>query len=188
VNNAGYTWDAVVQKTTDEQWDAMLDVHLTAPFRLLRAVQPVLSAAARSEIAADGVARCRKIVNISSLSGLAGNPGQVAYSAAKAGVVGLTHTLAREWGRYNVTVNSVAFGLIHTRLTSSTADRAEIDVAGQRIRVGVNEQVLETARQQIPLGRAGTTAEAAGAVSLFCLPESDYVSGQTLVCGGGWNG
>lgn len=183
VNNAGYTWDGVIQRTTDEQWDAILDVHLKAPFRILRAAQPVISALAKQESAAGGAA-CRKVVNISSVAGLGGNAGQANYSAAKAGVVGLTKTLAKEWGRYNVTVNTVAFGLIKTRLTDSEgADH--IDIAGNSIKVGMSKQLEAMTEQLIPLGRAGTPEDAAGAVYLLCLPESDYVSAQTLICGGG---
>jgi 3-oxoacyl-[acyl-carrier protein] reductase len=170
---------------SDEQWEAMLDVHLTAPFRILRAVQPVFAAAAKAD-RANGQQTRRKVVNISSVAGLGGNAGQINYSAAKAGIVGLTKTLAKEWGRYGVTVNTVAFGLIQTRLTEATAaGDAHIDVGGQAIKVGVNPQLLETMGQLIPLGRAGTPQEAAGSVYLFCLPESDYVSGQVLICGGG---
>lgn len=188
VNNAGYTWDAILQRMTDEQWDDILDVHLKAPFRILRAAQPVISAAAKTEIAEHGSARCRKVVNIASVAGLTGNAGQANYAAAKAGVTGLTRTVAKEWGRYNVTVNTVAFGLIQTRLTQPVLDGAQIDVAGRQIRVGVSEHILEAATSQIPLGRAGTPQDAAGAVYLLCTPESDYISGQTLVCAGGWNG
>jgi len=184
VNNAGYTWDNVIQKMTDEQWDAILDVHLKAPFRILRAAQPVISALAKKE-AAEGGASCRKVVNISSLAGVGGNAGQVNYSAAKAGITGLTKTLAKEWGRYNVTVNAVAFGYIKTRLTDTTgADH--IDVAGNSIKVGMSAQLAAMTEQMIPLGRAGTPQDAAGAVYLLCLPESDYISAQTVVCGGGF--
>lgn len=187
VNNAGYTWDSVIQKMTDEQWDAILDVHLKAPFRILRAAQPVISAAVKAARAAGAPVPCRKVVNISSIAGVGGNAGQSNYAAAKAGVTGLSKTLAKEWGRYNVTVNSVAFGLILTRLTETPAGGdGAIDVAGREIRVGVNPELLSTLEQGIPLGRAGTPDEAAGAVYLLCTPESDYVSGQTLVCGGGF--
>lgn len=186
VNNAGYTWDSVVQKMTDEQWDAILDVHLKAPFRILRAAQPVISGAVKAARAAGEPVPCRKVVNISSIAGLGGNAWQANYAAAKAGVTGLTKTLAKEWGRYNVTVNSVAFGLIMTRLTEGTAGDSSIDVEGRHIHVGMNPQLMATMEAMIPLGRAGTPAEAAGAVYLFCIPESDYVSGQTLVCGGGF--
>ncbi|MFC4587064.1 SDR family NAD(P)-dependent oxidoreductase [Sphaerisporangium corydalis] len=178
VNNAGYTWDTVVQKMTDEQWDDILDVHLKAPFRILRAAQPY--------IRANPVGHHRKVVNISSISGLGGNAGQANYAAAKAGLVGLTKTLAKEWGRDRVNVNAVAFGLIMTRLTEAPAGGdAGIEVRGRRIRVGVGAPLLEAMRTSVPLGRAGTPEEAAGAVYLLCLPESDYVSGQVLVCGGG---
>lgn len=188
VNNAGYTWDSVVQKMTDDQWDTILDVHLRAPFRILRAAQPFISAQAKAE-AATGRPTCRKVVNISSVAGLNGNAGQTNYSAAKAAVVGLTKSLAKEWGRYNVTVNCVAFGFVKTRLTESTVDKeSTIDVQGRQIRVGVNPNLRATVEAAIPLGRAGSPAEAAGAVYLLCSPESDYVSGQVLICGGGWEG
>jgi 3-oxoacyl-[acyl-carrier protein] reductase len=188
VNNAGYTWDSVIQKMTDEQWDAILDVHLKAPFQILRAAQPVISAAVKKAKAAGEPIPCRKVVNISSLSGTGGSIGQANYSAAKAGVTGLTKTLAKEWGRYNVTVNSVAFGMIKTRLTEAPAGAgATIDVEGRAIKVGVNPDVLTAMEQSIPLGRGGSPVEAAGAVYLLCTPESNYVSGQTLVCGGGLN-
>lgn len=187
INNAGYTWDNVIQKMSDEQWDAILDVHLKAPFRILRAAQPVISAAVKAATAAGEPVPCRKVVNISSIAGLGGNAGQANYAAAKAGVTGLTKALAKEWGRLNVTVNTVAFGLIHTRLTDAAADGSStIDVAGNEIRVGVNPQLLATMEALIPLGRGGTPADAAGAVYLLCIPESDYVSAQTLVCGGGF--
>jgi 3-oxoacyl-[acyl-carrier protein] reductase len=185
VNNAGYTWDSVIQKMTDEQWDAILDVHLKAPFRILRAAQPVISAAAKREVAENGVASTRKVVNISSIAGLGGNAGQVNYSTAKAGVVGLTKTLAKEWGRYNVTVNAVAFGYIKTRLTD-TEGADHIEVAGNSIKVGMSKELHAMTEQMIPLGRAGTPQDAAGAVYLFCLPESDYISAQVVVCGGGF--
>lgn len=189
VNNAGYTWDNVVQKMTDQQWDDILDVHLKAPFRILRAAQPVISTAVKAERAAGGPRVTRKVVNISSIAGTAGNVGQANYASAKAGVTGLTKALAKEWGRYDVTVNCVAYGLIRTRLTEAAADGdASIDVAGHQIRVGVNPDLLGQLERGIPLGRAGTPAEAAGAAYLFCIPESDYISGQVLVCGGGFTG
>ncbi|MWA02890.1 SDR family oxidoreductase [Actinomadura sp. LD22] len=187
VNNAGYTWDTVIQKMTDEQWDAVLDVHLKAPFRILRAAQPVISAAVKEAKAAGEPVPCRKVVNISSIAGLGGNAGQANYAAAKAGVTGLTKTLAKEWGRLNTTVNTVAFGLIRTRLTEAPADGGStIDVQGREIKVGVSPRLLDAMEAGIPLGRAGTPGEAAGAVYLLCIPESDYISGQTLVCGGGF--
>lgn len=185
VNNAGYTWDNVIQKMTDEQWDAILAVHLSAPFRILRAASGFIREAAKAE-AAEGREVFRKVVNISSTSGVMGNAGQANYAAAKAGINGLTRALAKEWGRYKVNVNSVAFGLIKTRLTEAEAGGdATLDIEGRQIKVGVNPQVLKNAESLIPIGRAGTPAEAAGAVYLFCLPESNYVSGQVLVVGGG---
>lgn len=185
VNNAGYTWDATIQKMTDEQFQAMLDVHLVAPFRILRAAAEPIRAMAKRE-AQDGVEVFRKVVNVSSIAGLYGNAGQAAYGSAKASLVGLTRTLCKEWGRYKVNVNCVAFGLINTRLTQPIeGTQATIDIAGRDIKVGVQPALLDTMERMIPLGRGGTPEEAAGAVYLFCSPESNYVSGQVLVCGGG---
>ncbi len=177
VNNAGYTWDSVIQKMSDEQWDAILDIHLKAPFRILRAAQPWFK-----KLPVD---HHRKVVNVSSIAGLNGNAGQVNYSAAKAGIVGMTKTLAKEFGRYNVNVNAVAFGLISTRLTEAPAGDGSIDIDGRSIKVGVNPDLLAAFERGIPLGRAGRPDEAAGAVYSLCIPETDYVSGQTLVCDGG---
>lgn len=186
VNNAGYTWDSVVQKMTDEQWQAIIDVHLTAPFRILRAAQPVISAKAREEAAA-GQEVFRKVVNISSIAGTGGNAGQINYSAAKAGILGVTRTMAKEWGRYKVNVNAVAFGPIRTRLTEgSAAGDSTIKVEDREIKVGVNPDLLSQMERMIPLGRVGTPQEAAGAVYLFCSPESNFISGQHIICGGGF--
>ena len=185
INNAGYTWDNVIQKMTDEQWNAIIDVHLTAPFKILRAAADYIRFAAKKEADA-GQEVFRKVVNISSIAGLGGNAGQVNYSAAKAGIVGLTLAMAKEWGRYKVNVNCVAFGMIKTRLTEAPAKGdAAIDIEGRKIKVGVNPDLLAMMERSIPLGRAGTPEEAAGSVYLLCTPESNYVSGQTLVCGGG---
>ena len=185
VNNAGYTWDATVQKMTDEQFQAMLDVHLVAPFRILRAAAEPIRVYAKQE-AADGREVFRKVVNISSLAGLYGNAGQVSYSAAKASLIGMTRTLCKEWGRYKVNVNCVAFGLIQTRLTQAIEEKqATIDVAGRAIKVGVQPQLLEAIDRMVPLGRGGTPEEAADAVYLFCTPESNYISGQVVAVAGG---
>ena len=187
INNAGYTWDSVIQKMTDEQWYAIMDCHLTAPFRILRAAQPVIRNLVKAETDA-GQRHVRKVVNISSVAGLFGNAGQTNYSAAKAGIMGMTMTLAKEWGRLNTTVNCVAFGLIKTRLTNATTDGDTAKIEGRDIKLGVNPALMNAMEQMIPLGRGGTPEEAAGAVYLFCQPESDYVSGQTLMCTGGLTG
>jgi 3-oxoacyl-[acyl-carrier protein] reductase len=186
INNAGYTWDGVIQKMSDDQWQSILDVHLTAPFRILRAAADFIRSAAKTEAAA-GQEVFRKIVNISSISGQYGNAGQLNYAAAKAGIVGLTRALSKEWGRYKVNVNCVAFGFIKTRLSeSTTGDNATVEIAGRKIRIGVNEDLMAAAERTIPLGRLGTPEEGAGAVYLFCLPESNYISGETLLCSGGF--
>lgn len=168
VNNAGFTRDNVIQKMTDEQFQAVLDVHVTGPFRILRAAAEPIRRFAKQE-AEEGREVFRKVVNISSVSGLCGNAGQMNYAAGKAAVVGMTKTLAKEWGRYHVNVNCVAFGFISTRMTQPLGD-ARLD---------------SLAKQQIPLGRLGTVEEAANGVYLFCTPESDYISGQVITVGGG---
>jgi 3-oxoacyl-[acyl-carrier protein] reductase len=188
VNNAGYTWDNVIQKMTDEQWYAIIDCHLTAPFRILRAAYPVLSAQAKADAAA-GREVFRKVVNVSSIAAN-GNAGQSNYAAAKAGIVGLTKTLSKEWGRLKVNVNCVAFGHIETRLTEPlTGDQSKtVNIEGREIKVGIGEQVVEMSKKMIPLGRPGQPDEAAGAILMLCGPESNYVSGQVIVCGGGLAG
>ncbi|MGE0623846.1 MAG: SDR family NAD(P)-dependent oxidoreductase [Pseudomonadales bacterium] len=186
VNNAGYIWNGAMHNHTDEQWQAMLDVHATAPFRILRAWAPWLRSTAKAEIAANGAARCRKVVNVSSVSGTTGAATQIAYSAGKAAVVGITKTLAKEWGRYNVTVNCVAFGHIQTRLTQPYAgDPPTIEVAGRAHRVGLTSAQIEGVERAAALGRSGRPEDGAGAIYLFCIPESDYVTGEVLTCSGG---
>jgi 3-oxoacyl-[acyl-carrier protein] reductase len=186
VNNAGYIWNGAMHKHSDEQWQAMLDVHATAPFRILRAFAPWLRETAKAEIAESGAARCRKVVNVSSVSGTTGAATQIAYSAGKAAVVGITKTLAKEWGRYNVTVNCVAFGHIETRLTQAyDGEPPTIEVGGRSHRVGLTGAQIEGARQGSALGRSGTPEDGAGAIYLFCIPESDFVSGEVLTCAGG---
>ncbi len=187
VNNAGYSWDSVIQKTTDEQFLAMLEIHLLAPFRVLRAASGYIREAAKKEIAA-GERVMRKVVNITSIAGTDGNPGQAGYSSGKAGVIGLTKTLAKEWGRYNVNVNAVGFGLIATRLVQSLqSDGEKLAMKGQLIKLGVQQSMLDSIKNACPLGRIGTPEEAAGAVLFFCSPLSDYVTGEVLICGGGYH-
>jgi 3-oxoacyl-[acyl-carrier protein] reductase len=185
VNNAGFTWDNVIQKTTDEQFQAMLDIHLNAPFRILRAASGWIRETAKRETA-EGRRAMRKVVNITSIAGTDGGAGQAGYSSGKAGVIGLTKTMAKEWGRYNVNVNAVGFGLIETRLIQPlAADNAPVEMLGRKIQFGVQPKMLEWAKTACPLGRLGTPEEAAGAVLFFCSPLSDYVTGEVLICGGG---
>jgi 3-oxoacyl-[acyl-carrier protein] reductase len=184
VNNAGYTWDNVIQKTTDEQFQAMLDIHAVVPFRILRAASGPFREAAKRE-AAEGRRVQRKVVNITSIAATDGGAGQAGYASGKAAVIGLTRTLAKEWGRYNVNVNAVAFGLIGTRLIQPLSEDSKIEVKGREIRVGVQQAVLDSVVAMSPLRRAGTPEEAAGAVMFFCLPMSDFVTGEVLMCTGG---
>jgi 3-oxoacyl-[acyl-carrier protein] reductase len=185
VNNAGYSWDNVIQKTTDEQFQAMLEIHLVTPFRILRAASTYIRETAKKEIA-NGKRVMRKVVNITSIAGTDGNPGQVGYSSGKAGIIGLTKTMAKEWGRYNVNVNAVGFGLIGTRLVQPLTDAtANMEMHGHQIRLGVQPSLLDSVKTACPLGRLGTPDEAAGAVLFFCSPLSDYVTGEVLICGGG---
>lgn len=184
VNNAGYTWDNVIQKTTDEQFQAMLDIHVTAPFRVLRAAAAHIRDSAKRE-AAEGRRVYRKVVNITSISATDGSPGQAGYSSGKAAVIGLTRTLAKEWGRYNVNVNAVGFGLIETRLVQPLTNESKIDMKGREIKIGVQPAVIEKVIATSPLGRAGTPEDAAGPVLFFCSPMSDFITGEVLMCTGG---
>jgi 3-oxoacyl-[acyl-carrier protein] reductase len=188
VNNAGYTWDAVVHRMTDEQFQAMLDIHTIVPFRVTRAIAPSWRDAAKAE-AAEGKEVFRKIVNISSISGTMGNAGQVNYSAAKAGVVGFTKTLAKEWGQFKINCNAVAFGFIETRLTQAKEKGEKIEREGQEVEVGVPEQMRAMASMIIPLGRPAQPEEAAKPVLFLCSELSNYVHGQVLnVTGGQFGG
>jgi len=185
VNNAGYTWDGMMHKMSDEQWEAILNVHLTAPFKLIRACIPHMREVAKQEIAQNGAAKARKIINISSTSGTRGNVGQANYSAGKAGIIGLTKTLAKEWGAFNIQVNAVAFGYIETRLTASKDEAISIEREGREIALGIPDQLRNMAKMAIPMGRSGTPEEAAGAVVFFASDLSNYVSGQVLEIAGG---
>ena len=185
VNNAGYTWDAVIQNMTDKQWYAMIDVHTTAPFRILREASNFIREAAKNEQAATGRAKARKVVNVSSVSGVYGNAGQVNYSAAKAGITGLTKALAKEWGRYNVQVNCVCCGFIETRLTAAKESAETVQRGGEEVTLGVPDQLRQIAPLLIPLGRPGTPEEAAGPMLFLASPLSNYVSGIVLEVTGG---
>src|SRR5215510_5978840 len=184
VNNAGYTWDAVVQNMTDEQWYAMIDVHLTAPFRIIRAATPYMREVAKKEIA-EGRRVQRKIINVSSTSGVAGNAGQVNYSAGKMGIVGVTKTMAKEWGRFHINVNAVAYGFIETRLTQAKEKHLTIEREGKEVELGVPDAMRQMALNFTPLGRAGSPEEAAGPVLFLASSLSDYVTGAVVLVTGG---
>ncbi len=188
VNNAGYTWDGVVHRMTDEQFQAMLDIHTIVPFRVIRAIAPHWREAAKAE-QAEGREVFRKIVNISSVSGTMGNAGQANYSAAKAGVTGLTKTIAKEWGQFKINCNAIAFGFVETRLTAAKENAGEIEREGEKIELGIPEQMRQMGKMMIPLGRAAEPAEAAGPVLLLCSDYANYIHGQVInVTGGQFTG
>jgi 3-oxoacyl-[acyl-carrier protein] reductase len=188
VNNAGYTWDGVVHKMSDEQFQAMLDIHTVVPFRLIRALAPHWREAAKAE-RDEGREVFRKIVNVTSISGTMGNSGQANYSSAKAGVTGLTKTIAKEWGQFKINVNAVAFGFVETRLTAAKEEAGSIEREGERIELGIPEQQRAMASMIIPLGRPAQPKEAAGPVLFLASDLANYVHGQILnVTGGQFGG
>jgi 3-oxoacyl-[acyl-carrier protein] reductase len=184
VNNAGYTLDAPIHRLSDDWFQRMLDIHLVVPFRVIRAAAPHLREPAKLE-RERGEEVFRKIVNVSSVSGTMGNAGQANYSSGKAAVVGLTKTLAKEWGQFKINVNAVAFGWIETRLTASKVDENQMEIDGQRVQLGIPDQMRGMAPMLIPLGRTGTPEEAAGGVFFLCSPWSNFVHGQVLNITGG---
>ena len=184
VNNAGYTIDAPVHKMSDDAFQRMLDIHTIVPFRVLRAAAPHLREPAKLE-REQGVEVFRKVVNVSSVSGTMGNAGQANYASGKAGVVGLTKTLAKEWGQFKINVNAVAFGYIETRLTASKDSDNVMEIDGQKVQLGIPDQLRGMAAMLIPLGRPGSPEEAAGGVFFLCSPWSNYVHGQVLNITGG---
>ena len=184
VNNAGYTIDAPVHKMSDEHFQAMLDIHTIVPFRVIRAAAPHLREPAKKE-REEGREVFRKIVNVSSTSGTFGNAGQANYSSAKAAVVGLTKTVAKEWGQFKVNVNAVAFGFIDTRLTQAKVDENTMEIHGETVQLGIPEQMRQMASMMIPLGRPAPPEEAAGGIFFLCSPWSNYVHGQTIHVTGG---
>jgi 3-oxoacyl-[acyl-carrier protein] reductase len=185
VNNAGYTLDAAIHKMSDDWFQRMLDIHLIVPFRMCRAVAPFMREPAKKE-RAEGREVFRKIVNVSSVSGTMGNAGQANYSSGKAAVVGLTKTLAKEWGQFKINVNAVAFGYIETRLTASKVESNTMEIDGEKVRLGIPDQQRALTPMLIPLGRPGRPEEAAGGVFFLCSPWSNYVHGQVLNITGGY--
>ena len=188
VNNAGYTLDAPIHKMSDEWFQRMLDIHAVVPFRMCRAVAPHMREPAKKEREA-GEEVFRKVVNVTSISGTFGNAGQANYSAAKAGLVGLTKTVAKEWGQFKINVNAVAFGFVETRLTASKDEGGTFKKDGEEIKLGIPEQMRQMAKMVIPLGRPAQPQEAAGPIFFLCSPLSNYIHGQVLnVTGGQFGG
>ncbi|MFC5301102.1 3-oxoacyl-ACP reductase FabG [Azospira restricta] len=157
VNNAGITRDNLAMRMKDEEWDAVIDTNLKAVFRLSKAVMRGMMKA-----------RGGRIINITSVVGHAGNPGQANYCASKAGVSGMTRSLARELGSRNITVNCVAPGFIDTDMTKALDDKQKEGLVGS-----------------IPLGRLGTPADIAAAVAFLASPGAAYVTGSTIHVNGG---
>jgi 3-oxoacyl-[acyl-carrier protein] reductase len=184
VNNAGYTWDGMAHKMSDEQFRAMLEIHTVVPFKVLRAAAPYLRDAGKADREA-GREVFRKVVNVTSISGTQGNLGQANYSSAKAGLVGLTKTLAREWGAFKVNVNAVAFGFVETRLTAAAESGETIERGGHEIKLGIPQTMRELATTIIPLGRPATAQDAAGPIFFLCSPWSHFVHGQVITASGG---
>ncbi len=188
VNNAGYTLDAPIHKMSDDWFQRMLDIHSIVPFRMCRAVAPHMREPAKKE-REEGREVFRKIVNVSSISGTMGNAGQANYSSGKSAVVGLTKTLAKEWGQFKINVNAVAFGYIETRLTASKEESNVMEIDGEKVQLGIPDQLRGMASMLIPLGRPGSPAEAAGGVFLLCTPWANYIHGQVInVTGGQFSG
>ena len=187
VNNAGFTWDAMVEKMTDEQWYAMIDVHATAPFHMVQAASPYIKGAAKKELESGGVAYHRKIVNVTSMAGVTGNVGQANYSTAKAGLVGLTKAMAKEWARYRVNVNVVAYGLMETRLTGDKESGVTLERYGKTVEAGIPKKIRDMFISKSPFERAGTVEEASAPILFLASPWADYISGHCLnVNGGSW--
>lgn len=163
INNAGVTRDNLLFKMTLEDWDTVMGVHLRGSFLMARACQAHMTAQ-----------KWGRIVNLSSIAAL-GNRGQSNYSAAKAGLQGLTKTLAIELGRFGITTNAVAPGFVETEMTRATAER-----------IGMSFEEFKTSiAGQTPVGRVGVPADIAGAVAFFTAPEASYVNGQVLYVSGG---
>jgi 3-oxoacyl-[acyl-carrier protein] reductase len=186
VNNAGYTWDGMLHKMSDKQWDAMMAVHLAAPFRLVRAAAPHMRDAAKREKDEGHMPEPRCIINVSSTSGLHGNTGQANYAAAKMGIVGFTKTIAKEWGSFGIRCNAIAFGFIETRLTQDKALNESVEVEGEKIALGIPSHLRDLSLMVIPMGRTGTPEEAAGGILFLASPLAGYVSGHTLEVTGGY--
>ncbi|MBN1341039.1 MAG: SDR family NAD(P)-dependent oxidoreductase [Phycisphaerae bacterium] len=186
VNNAGYTWDGVIHKMTDQQWQAMLDIHCTAAFRMIRAASPYMRDVAKADKNAGKEPEPRCIVNISSTSGTHGNAGQINYSTAKMGVIGMTKTVAKEWGQFGIRCNAVVFGYIETRLTRPKEEGGKIAVGGQEIALGVPSDMLGFIPMVTALKRPGKPEEAAAGVLLMAAPIASYITGHVLEVTGGF--
>jgi 3-oxoacyl-[acyl-carrier protein] reductase len=207
VNNAGYAWDGGIHSMTDDQFQAMLDIHLIVPFRLARACAPVFRSAAAQEDD-ECIEGYRKFVMVSSLAGQWGLMGAGNYASAKAGMLGLMRTLAQEWGGMRVNSNAVAFGQIQTRFGLPQSDERVIETGGRKIKVGMSHKQAERmgvtvdpnhkptdqeiyatkSNRMITLGRSGSIREAADSIFWLSSPLSNYVTGQVVTVSGGARG
>ena len=177
INNAGITRDKVVHAMSDEWWDLVINVNLRGTFNCIRSAARYLRDPAKVELERDGrVAYHRKIVNFYSTAAIRGNPGQVNYTAAKMGNVGITRTIAAEWGRFCINVNAVAPGVTNTRLTQPKQHGSDI---------GIPPEQLEATIKRIPFGRPAEPLDIARVVLFFVSPLSDFVTGQEINVSGG---
>ncbi|MDE2765143.1 MAG: SDR family oxidoreductase [Chloroflexota bacterium] len=177
---AGYTWDGMFHRMTDDQWRAIVDVHLNGTYNVARPAFAAMRDLARAEAERGERPAPRKIVTVSSMSAF-GNVGQANYAAAKAGVVGLTRTLALEGARFNILANSAAFGPIDTRLTRA---REEQDERVGEAALGIPQAARDAYLAAIPLGRTGTIEEAVGPLLFLASDHANYVSGALLEVNG----
>ncbi|ETW87724.1 hypothetical protein HETIRDRAFT_378893 [Heterobasidion irregulare TC 32-1] len=183
VNNAGFTYDRMLHTMPDDAWDIIMKIHVRAPFRLIRAAAPYM------RIKGEGREN-RSITNVSSVSGLHGNVGQANYAAAKSAVVGLSKTIAKEWGAFGVRANTIAFGYVLTRLTAAKEAGVTIEIEGKKVALGVPGAKPPSDSDaksfpHIPLARPGTADEAAAAMLFLASPLASYVTGHTLEVTGG---
>jgi 3-oxoacyl-[acyl-carrier protein] reductase len=180
VNNAGLTRDAMIHRMTDLQFNLVHDVILRGAFNCIRAAAPYMREAAREEKKRD-VLQHRKIVNIASIAGVNGAVGNANYAAAKAGLIGLTKAIAKEWAPFRINCNAVAPGIIETRMTAA---RSPEEIKNPEA-LGIPAEVREMIVKQMPMGRIGTPDDVAAAVEFLASPAADFITGQVLVIDGG---
>lgn len=163
----------------------MIDIHCTVPFKLIQAAGQHMRAMAKEEIKSTGKAKPRVVLNISSTTGVHGNSGQANYATAKSGIIGLTKTVAKEWGQYNIRCNAIAFGFIKTRLTGDSKSGEAIKVGDKTVKLGIPGHIVDNFTMLVPLQRFGEPEEAAGTILMLASPFCSYVNGHVLEVAGG---